>query len=138
MFSFDETCQDLDFLKKYMINTLYISEGDIELKISNENEDHVIALNKGKGLVFTSNTKITLIKNQAKIIIVSSLDNNNAIIEIEDNEGVRVEKELINYRIIENPKPNYSRNCECKYYFSKLRPPKLTWRYVLTLKNDSK
>ena len=38
-------------------------------------------------------------------------------------------------RIIENPKPNYSRNCECKYYFSKLKPPKLTWRYVLTLKN---
>ena len=41
--------------------------------------------------------KITLIKNQAKIIIVSSLDNNKEIIEIEDNEGIRTEiREFLN------------------------------------------
>ena len=104
MFSLDESNQDFDFLKKYIVNTLYVSDGNIELKISKGKEDNIIFLSKGKAIVFTSNVKITLIKNQAKIIIVSSLDNNKEIIEIEDNEGIRAEKKLINYRLIETPK----------------------------------
>ena len=37
-------------------------------------------------------------------------------------------------RIKNNPKPKYSKNCECKHYY-KVKIPKLTWKYVLTLKN---
>ena len=31
-------------------------------------------------------------------------------------------------------KPRHSKDCECEYYY-KVRIPKLTWKYVLTLKN---
>ena len=37
-------------------------------------------------------------------------------------------------RIKKNPNPKYSKNCECEYYY-KVRIPKLTWKYVLNLKN---
>ena len=37
-------------------------------------------------------------------------------------------------RIKNNPKPKYSKDCECEYYY-KVKIPKLTWRYVLNLKN---
>ena len=37
-------------------------------------------------------------------------------------------------RIKNKPKPSYSQNCKCKEYY-KARISKLTWKYVLTLKN---
>ena len=39
-----------------------------------------------------------------------------------------------NNKSVKTLKPNYSINCECKQYY-KARIPRLTWKYVLNLKN---
>ena len=38
-------------------------------------------------------------------------------------------------RVKKNLKPRYSKNCECEYYYNRIKPPKLTWKYVLNWKN---
>jgi hypothetical protein len=43
----------------------------------------------------------------------------------------------ISDRVRTNPqlKVKHAKDCDCKYYYNKVKPPKLTWRYILNLKN---
>ena len=105
MHQFNTVDKVFSAIKEDTLRTLFLHHGSIELEVDTQSETKKISLKSQQGIIILPGVKLSIIENNSYFIVVQSIEDDKPIIDITiDDDGIRSENSINQYKIIEKPK----------------------------------
>jgi hypothetical protein len=96
--------EDFSFLSKNTLKTIFLHEGNIDIKVHSKKGVVDLNIKKNQGIILLPNVSFSIINNKSVLFTVQSKVNTASMVEIIDVNGVRVESNIEEFKLIDKPK----------------------------------
>lgn len=104
MHYFNSSDDNFSFFTKKTLKTIFLHKGHFDIKIYSKNGIVDLNIKENQGVVLMPNIEFSIFNNNSEFFSVQSEVTQASMLEIIDEEGVRVENNIEEFKFIDNPK----------------------------------
>tara|TARA_B110000971_G_C19961940_1_gene478395 strand:+ start:114 stop:845 length:732 start_codon:yes stop_codon:yes gene_type:complete len=95
---------DFSFFAKDTLKTIFVHKGNVDVKILSKNGPVDLNIKENQGIILLPNVEFLLFNNNSEFFAVQSEVTEASMVEIIDEEGIRIENNIEEFKLIEKPK----------------------------------